>query len=292
MAMKIGSAPDSWGVWFPDDDKQTPWQRCLAEIKEAGYEGTELGPWGYMPKDYTTIKNELDKHNLSLIGQASVANFVDDKEVDEFLEMAQDISDLLKKFPEAKYLVLITDFYSDEKTGESNKPRYLSSEQRKKMYANIQRTADFIRTQGLTPLFHPHADTYVMTEAEIEELLACTDIDLCLDTGHHVYGGGEPISFYEKHHSRIPYIHVKQCDMDIKNRMDAEGWPWAEAVARGVMCEPERGSIDFSVLLELMKEKGYDDWVVVEQDMYPVESFDDPLPIATRTREFFKELGL
>ena len=42
--MTLGSAPDSWGVWFPDDPKQMPWQRFLDEIAEAGYEWTELGP--------------------------------------------------------------------------------------------------------------------------------------------------------------------------------------------------------------------------------------------------------
>ena len=41
MDVKIGSAPDSWGVWFPQDNKQPPWPRVLDEIAEAGYEWTE-----------------------------------------------------------------------------------------------------------------------------------------------------------------------------------------------------------------------------------------------------------
>ena len=60
MNIQIGSAPDSWGVWFPSDPKQTPWQRFLDEIAEAGYEWTELGPYGYLPTDLPTLRAELD----------------------------------------------------------------------------------------------------------------------------------------------------------------------------------------------------------------------------------------
>ena len=51
MAIKVGIAPDSWGVWFPQHEKQPQWWRCLDEMKVAGYEGCEIGPWDYMPND-------------------------------------------------------------------------------------------------------------------------------------------------------------------------------------------------------------------------------------------------
>ena len=47
----IGTAPDSWGVWFPDDLKQTPWERFLDEVAESGYKWIELGPYGYLPTE-------------------------------------------------------------------------------------------------------------------------------------------------------------------------------------------------------------------------------------------------
>src|SRR4026208_2050340 len=68
MNIKIGSAPDSWGVWFPSDPKQTPWHRFLDEIAEAGYEWTELGPYGYLPKDLPTLRSELGKRGLKVSG--------------------------------------------------------------------------------------------------------------------------------------------------------------------------------------------------------------------------------
>ena len=65
MEIRIGSAPDSWGVWFVEDEKQTPWDRFLDEIQEAGYEWTELGPYGYLPTDLSTLRRELEKRNLN-----------------------------------------------------------------------------------------------------------------------------------------------------------------------------------------------------------------------------------
>ena len=57
--IRIGSAPDSWGVWFPDDPEQVPWQRFLDEVSACGYEWIELGPYGYLPTDPARLADEL-----------------------------------------------------------------------------------------------------------------------------------------------------------------------------------------------------------------------------------------
>lgn len=77
MEIKVGSAPDSWGVWFPSDPKQTPWSRFLDEIAEAGYEWTELGPYGYLPTDLPTLRAELEKRNLKVAATFALANLED-----------------------------------------------------------------------------------------------------------------------------------------------------------------------------------------------------------------------
>src|SRR6516164_5718237 len=77
MTIRIGSAPDSWGVWFPSDPKQIPWQRFLDEIAAAGYEWTELGPYGYLPTDLATLRTELDRRNLKLTASFAMAHLED-----------------------------------------------------------------------------------------------------------------------------------------------------------------------------------------------------------------------
>lgn len=292
MGIHVGTAPDSWGVWFPENEKQIPWERCMDEMQQAGYEGVELGPWGYFPNDYEALKEELDKRDLKLVAGTVGGNYVDDTSIDEMMKTIDQLAPLLLKFPTAKYVVLLVDMYTDLMTGEDVMPRELTQEQWQKVYRNVQRVCDYVRKFGLIPALHPHVDCYIQTEEQIERVLDNTDVQLCLDTGHHVYGGGEPISFFKKHYSRIPYLHVKECDMEVKKLMDQNAWSFAKAVSEGIMCEPGKGSINFKELFDYMKETGYNGWVVVEQDLYPVKSFDDPLPIAKRTREYLHSAGI
>jgi len=292
MTIQVGIAPDSWGVWFPENDKQMLWQRCMDEMAKCGFEGIELGPWGYLPNDYETLKSELDKRDLKLVAGTVGGNFVDDSSIDGMCKTIDEMAPLLKKFPTAKYIVILIDMYTDLMTGEDVMSRELTEEQWQQLYKNVQLACDHIRSYGLIPTLHPHVECYIMTEEQIERVLANTDAPLCLDTGHHVYGGGEPISFFKKHHDRIVYLHIKDCDMNVKHKMDEEHWSFAKAVTEDIMCEPGKGSIDYKELFDYMKSIDYDGWVVVEQDLYPVKSFDIPLEIAIRTRGYLKSVGV
>ena len=292
MAIHTGTAPDSWGVWFPSNDRQPPWQRCLDEMQASGYDGVELGPWGYLPNDYETLKAELGKRNLELVAGTVFGNYTDDGSIDKMCEIIEQIAELLIKFPSAKYIVMIQEMFTDEMTGNDIMPRILTNEQEKTLYKNIQRACDFVKKYGLTPALHPHVDCYIETEEQIENVLDNTDAALCFDTGHHVYSGGEPIAFYKKHHGRIPFLHIKECNMKIVEQAHAGKWPFAKAVAAGAMCEPGSGSIDFKGLFDFMKQINYDGWVVVEQDMYPLDDFNKPFEIAARTREYLKGAGI
>ena len=291
MSVKVGIAPDSWGVWFPQHEKQTPWERCMDEMKEAGYDGVELGPWGYFPNENPALKNALDARQLSLVAGTVGGDFLDDASIDEMCETIDDIANLLADFPEAKYIVLLPAMYTDLQTGEQVMDPKLTDAQWQTYCKNVQRAANRVASHGLVGVFHPHVDCHVQTEEQIERLLKDTSVALCFDTGHHVYGGGEPISFYLKHADRIPYIHIKDCDLAVKAKMDAEKWSFAKAVTEDIMVEPGKGSIDFAAFRKALDEKGYDGWVVVEQDLFPVQSFDVPLPIAKRGRENLKKAG-
>lgn len=291
MAIQVGIAPDSWGVWFPKHEKQTPWNRCMDEMHEAGYDGVELGPWGYFPNTNPELRNALETRALSLVAGTVGGDFLNDASIDDMCKTIDEIAALLKDFEEAKYIVLLPAMYTDLETGEFVMDPNLTQEQWKKYTKNVQRAADHVKKHGLIGTFHPHVDCHVQTEDQIERLLADTDVQLCLDTGHHVYGGGEPIAFYRKHADRIPYIHIKDCDLAVKAKMDAEKWSFAKAVTEDIMVEPGRGSIDFKKLHDALVEEHYDGWVVVEQDLFPVKSFDTPLPIARCGRENLAKAG-
>ena len=291
MAIRTGIAPDSWGVWFPEHEKQTPWYRCMDEMKVAGYDGVELGPWGYFPNTNPMLKNALEARQLTLVAGTVGGNFLDDESVDEMLKTIDEIAALLKEFDTAKYIVLLPPMYTNLETGEPEMETVLSDEEWAKYCKNVQKCADRCAEYGLEGVFHPHVDCHVMTEAEIERFLNDTDVNLCFDTGHHVYGGGEPVSFYRKHADRIPYIHLKDCDLNVKAEMDKNKWSFAKAVTEDIMVEPGKGSIDFAEFYKALVENNYDGWCVVEQDLFPVKSFDVPLPIAARGRENLRQAG-
>lgn len=291
MSIKVGIAPDSWGVWFPQHEKQTPWNRCMDEMKESGFEGVELGPWGYFPNTNPELKEALEKRALSLVAGTVGGDFLDDASIDEMCKTIDEIAALLKDFPEAKYIVLLPSMYTDLETGVLVMNPELSKEQWTTYCRNVQRAADRVEKHGLIGTFHPHVDCHVQTEEQIEALLNDTSVQLCLDTGHHVYGGGEPISFYLKHADRIPYIHIKDCDLSVKAKMEQEKWSFAKAVTEDIMVEPGKGSIDFEKFHDALVKGGYEGWVVVEQDLFPVKSFDVPLPIAKAARHNLTNAG-
>lgn len=292
MNVKIGTAPDSWGIWFTDNDKQMPWQRCMDEMAEAGYAGIELGPWGYLPKEYEQLKAELDKRNLQLVATTLVGDLMSDARTDEMIALLDEMAQVQLKFASAKYVVLIDDCYTDLFTGELIRPAVLNERQWQDFLANVLRIRDHARDKhGLRLVFHPHAQSHVETEEQIERLLADTDVELCLDTGHHAYADGDPVAFMRKHHARIPYLHLKSCDPKVRERMAQEGWSFAKAVSEDIMCEPELGMVDMKAFLEVLREIDYEGWAIVEQDMYPAP-FDKPFPIAKRTREYLRAIGM
>ena len=291
MAIQVGIAPDSWGVWFPNHEKQTPWSRCMDEMRQAGYDGVELGPWGYFPNTYPELKQALDARSLELVAGTVGGDFLNDASIDDMCRTIDEIAAVIMRFPQAKYIVLLPAMYTDLETGEFVMDPHLTDAQWATYCKNVQRAADRVASHGLIGAFHPHVDCHVQTEEQIERLLTDTDVQLCFDTGHHVYGGGEPIAFYKKHADRIPYIHIKDCDLAVKAKMDENKWSFAKAVTEDIMVEPGNGSIDFAKLHDALVEKGYDGWVVVEQDLFPVKSFDIPLPIAKRGRENLAKAG-
>lgn len=291
MSIHVGIAPDSWGIWFPKHEKQIAWDRCMSEMKESGYDGIELGPWGYFPTDYSVLKKELDKRSLELVAGTAGGNFLDNASIDDLCKMIDEIANLLKHFSSAKYIVLLPSMYTDLETGKVVMNPNLSESEWKTYIANVQRAADHVSKYGLIGVFHPHVDSHIQTEEQIEYLLSNTNVQLCLDTGHHVYGGGNPILFYNKHSSRIPYIHLKDCDLKVKAKMDKEKWSFAKAVTENIMVEPGKGSIDFAEFHKALLNKHYTGWTVVEQDLFPVKSFDIPLPIAKNGRKNLLEAG-
>ncbi|WP_030015646.1 MULTISPECIES: sugar phosphate isomerase/epimerase family protein [Micrococcales] len=291
----IGTAPDSWGVWFPDDERQTPWQRFLDEVAEAGYRWIELGPYGYLPADPQTLARELKERDLKIsAGTVFTAFHRGADQWEEAWKPARQVAELTAEMG-AHHVVVIPALWRDDKTGEALEDRTLTDWQWEALGKGHDKLGERLQREfGLYQQFHSHADSHVETMEQIEKFLAMTDpklVTLCLDTGHAEYGGASSVELIEKYPERIGYLHLKQVHPDILATVRAEDKTFKDATAAGVMCEPPQGLPDLRAVIEAAERLERPLFGIVEQDMYPVESFDVPLPIASRTCKYLLSCG-
>jgi inosose dehydratase len=291
MKALVGNAPDSWGVWFPGEADQPPWRQFLDEVAAAGFEWIELGPYGYLPTDPAVLRAELEQRGLSVSATFVMAPL--EGPWPALREAAERTGALLAEVG-AQYLILIDDVYVDLETGEPLAAPELGDDEWQRLVENTNRVAEVAAGFGLRVAFHPHVESHVEYEHQIERLLDDTDparIGLCFDIGHHAYRGGDALGFIRKHHARIPYLHLKSVDPAVQRRVAAEGISFAKAVELEIFVEPADGSVDFDGLRDLLEEIGYEGFAIVEQDMHR-PPFDKPLPIARRTREYLRNVGI
>ena len=289
----VGSAPDSWGVWFPNDEHQIPADRFLDELAAAGYGYLELGPWGYLPTETEELREQLEKRGLSLVATTIIGDLTDNAATDQLLRQVELMAPVQHGLG-ADFVVLIAAMYTDLFSGKRLRASELTSSEWRSLIVNTERIGAKVKAEGFKLVFHPHAETHVETEGQIEQFLNETDpalVNLCLDTGHHCYGNGDPVTFLRHHAERIPYLHLKSCDLRIRDQIQSAGLSFAEGVRLGVMCEPAKGDVDFIAVRDAIKAIGFRGYAIVEQDMYPAP-FDQPLPIAKRTRDFLREVGI
>jgi inosose dehydratase len=188
----------------------------------------------------------------------------------------------------AEHLVVIPDMWRSDATEEVLEPRTLTAQQWTKLAAGHDKLGKALLEEfGVKQQFHSHADSHVGTYLEVERLLQETDkqyTNLCLDTGHFAYYGGDNLRLIKAYPERIGYLHLKQVHPDILASTLKNDTPFASAVAAGVMTEPPNGVPELAPIIEAVSEIDPNIFGIIEQDLYPC-AVDLPLPIATRTRE-------
>jgi len=295
--LALGSCPDSWGVWFADDPHQPPWQRFLDELAGVGYEWLELGPYGYLPTDPARLSDELDRRGLTVAGgtmhgESGLHRSADWPAIEA---KTRKVAELTAAVGGRHVVFVPVPGYRDDTTGEYLEPAELTGEE----WTTMVRAADELgrilaEDHGVALQFHPHADSHVETQEQTERFLADTDpryVNLCLDTGHLAYRRGDSVELIRRHPDRIGYVHIKQMDPAVVQQAEREDLAFGQAVALGASCEPPKGLPDVPSVVAALSELDAEVFVVVEQDMYPVD-FDVPAPVAARTRDYLRAVGV
>lgn len=283
--MFIGNAPCSWGINYPTGNAYT-WQEYLDQVAASGYRGTELGPFGFLPKDKAVLGPELEKRGLTLIGATHVHTFGDRASAPVLMSTLRELAPLLKDLG-AKHLVIMdeSNWYPEGQEG------VLDREGWDGLTATVREAQAVIEGEfGLKASFHPHIGTAVEFERQIDRLLEETEIDLCFDTGHHAFWGQDPLAYMEKVWGRIAYMHLKNVDAAVRQRVLDGKLSVAASYGAGVMAPLPDGAVDIQAVMRFLDAKGFDGPIVVEQDIAE-NAVETPLQLAKRNYVYMQAIA-
>lgn len=304
----VGNAPCSWGTleFEGEQTDRITYARMLDELAEAGYTGTELGDWGFMPTEPHALRRELAQRKLIMTGAFVPIAFKHREAHDEGEARALRTAGLLAAVADPTYppfLVLADDNASDPtRTQNAGRvtPAMMLNEDEWRIFADgVNRVARAVRAQtGLRVAFHHHCAGYVETPEEIAALLSLTDPDavgLVFDTGHFAFGSGRPdgqtvVEALNRYGPRIWYVHLKDCSPHVAAQAAQAGWDYHTAIRHGVFCELGQGCVPFDQVIAWLRTHNYDGFVTVEQDVLP--GMGTPKESAQRNREYLRRVGI
>jgi inosose dehydratase len=298
MAIRVGNAPVSWAV-YEADRPNPPYALVLDQIAEAGYEGTELGPYGYLPTAPERLRNELARRELALGSSFVPLPLEDAGRRARSVERALEVGRLLHSQGVGE--VILADDEDPARAAIAGRvPADGSASWGDRQWAEVRGTVQAVAHAlgselGMRVVLHHHAGTFVETPAEVERFLAETDPDqvgLLLDTGHYAYGGGDPVDCVRRHGPRIRYVHLKDARADEIDRVRRTAIAMDEAWRRGVFCPLGSGVVDFPRVVEALRGLGYAGWMIVEQDVVPDAAgrlVPEPFESAKQSRAYLRE---
>ena len=271
MTIRIGANPIGWS----NDDMrelggETPLETCLAEAREAGFTGMELGH--KFPREPAALKAALAPFGMACVsGWYSAGLLTRDAEA-EIAAMEPHLS-LLKAMgsPVLVFAETSNAIHGDIATPLSRRPM-MAAGGWSEFGRRMTRVAEHCRAQGVSLVYHHHMGTVVQSQADIDALMAATGeaVHLLLDTGHATWAGADPAALARRHRARIAHVHAKDVRPTVMAEAAAKDWSFLTAVINGVYTVPGDGMVDYVAVFKELQ--GYAGWVVVEAEQDPAKA--------------------
>jgi inosose dehydratase len=286
VSIRVANAPVSFGAFeltvgrLPNVPGP---EEVLAAVAAAGYEGTELGPPGYLGAG-EVLRERLERHGLALAGGYIPLRLTEPERWEEDLAALAQTLDIFAAADGRDCRPVLAD---------AGPAGALPSVGWRRFADGVARAAAAARSRGFEPTFHHHMGTHVESAAQIERLLELTDIGLVLDTGHLLLGGGDPLEGLRAWRERIDHVHVKDAVVRVLEEIVREGAEMEEVWRRGAFCELGGGDVDLRAFLDELRAGNYSGWVVVEQDRIPAvhEDPSEAFEAQARNRRWLAEHG-
>lgn len=260
---RVAGAPISWGVIeIPNWGYQMPADRLLGEVASVGLEAMEAGPEDFLPPDPTEVKALLSRHGLGLVGGFVPAVLHESQVRQEGLDLVERRAKFFSKAgADTLVLAAIPSSGAFEKTTELDEAAW------KELFENLRRVEEICARHGLTAVLHSHFGTVVETDEQLWRFLHGCDMGLCLDTGHLIIGGGDPLEVAEKASDRVKHVHLKDVDREVARRLGAREIDFKQACTEETFRPLGDGDVDVARLLEILDGSNYSGWYVLEQDI-------------------------
>lgn len=269
-SIQVATGPCTWGVDFADAPGNPLWQRVLDDIEESGIGALELGPVGFLPEDPDVLRAELGRRNLTSVGSFIFDDLHDPARHDHLVETSERVCRAVAASGGAVFVII--DRPDDVRVATAGRPGAaprLDDDAWAAMMREVEALAAVARAHGLRPVVHPHAGGYLEFEDEIERLVADTDLDLCLDTGHLAFARMDPAEMIRRHGDRLGHVHFKDIRADVLLRVDAEALTFWESIEAGLFCPMGEGVVVLDDVLDALEEVGYAGFATIEQDRVP-----------------------
>ncbi len=254
----------------------------------------ELGPHGYIPSQSQRLNTILSENELQVVSGVIMRHFENSDDWKSIENDTFQMAELLAA-AEAPHLVFIDDTYIDRQTGKYVADPQLDVSGLHRMTECLHELSIKLkRNFSISPVFHPHAETHICSEEEIMAFLDSMDSDLlklALDTGHHIYGGGDPITFMESQHENIGYLHFKDVSLEVLHQVKKNSIPFMQSIEMGLFTELGQGDIDFHSFHRVLTDIEYSGFAIYEFDSYPVKDFRLPLKRAQKAYKWMKRNG-
>lgn len=289
MDQRIAGAPASWGIcevagWGYQLEPDV----VLDQMHEIGLRSTELGPEGYLGATPPELRTQLDRHGMTALG--AFCPFVLHGRFEDLrpaVDSALDVFDAVG----ARVMVISASPGNETEQGYDAKQR-LTDDEWTVLVRNLERVVDRAAERGVQACLHPHVGTMVESRSEVYRLVDDCDVSFCLDSGHLLVGGTDPVEFARAVPHRVAHVHIKDVDAGVLKTVRSGERSYTEGVRAGMYRVLGQGCVDVPELVTALESGGYRGWYVPEHDRMLRSAADaaDTLAASRASVEFLSQV--